>query len=330
MIEYEDAAGPSVRCVESDVGGRRVAACASPYAGEAGHPTFRFDPLERRLVERRSSGRVAVGPSDPEAWARAFARCPPGPVLVGPGSAVEEIRGAGSAAAEGAARAGRGVFLLDPDPAGLPASGHRGFVAVCVWAPCDGRWDGRLRAAAAAGIPVAAVLPVLPGWTDEGEFLDDWFRRAAASGARFTAALAASGGGDERRSIVEARSRVDPSSTDAFFETVHHCDWPAAIRKGPLRFRAEASRRGIPAMPPRPVGPGEPLRNSLAAARLEERAVELDEDEHRFSLLHAAVRWIDESGRDLAPVVREGNFGKVFPFRSLAAEAEAAFGVERP
>ena len=36
-------------------------------------------------------------------------------------------------------------------------------------------------------------------------------------------------------------------------------------------------------------------------------------DEHRVSLLYAAARWIDESGRDLDPVVREGNFRKVFP-----------------
>jgi hypothetical protein len=82
-------------------------------------------------------------------------------------------------------------------------------------------------------------------------------------------------------------------------------------------------------MPPRPIGPGEPPANSAAAARLEERAIELDGDEHRSAMLHAAIRWIDESGRDLAPVVREGNFGKVFPFGALAAEAEAAFHEER-
>ena len=50
--------------------------------------------------------------------------------------------------------------------------------------------------------------------------------------------------------------------------------------------------------------------------------------EHRAALLHGAARWIDEAGRDLAPVVREGNFGKVFPFGALIAEAEAAFRVE--
>jgi hypothetical protein len=42
-------------------------------------------------------------------------------------------------------------------------------------------------------------------------------------------------------------------------------------------------------------------------------------------MLHAAVRWIDESGRDLAPVLAEGNLRKVFPFgEALASEVEAA------
>jgi hypothetical protein len=81
----------------------------------------------------------------------------------------------------------------------------------------------------------------------------------------------------------------------------------------------------MPAMPPRPIGAGEPAGNAIAAARLEERAVDVEDDEHRFALLHAAVRWIDESGRDLASVVRDGNFRKVFPFGALAAEVEAAF-----
>ncbi|HYR46610.1 MAG TPA: hypothetical protein VER78_06355, partial [Thermoanaerobaculia bacterium] len=62
----------------------------------------------------------------------------------------------------------------------------------------------------------------------------------------------------------------------------------------------------------------------------EERADALfGRDEHRASLLHAAARWIDESGRDLAPIVAEGNFRKIFPFvEEVAREAEAAFREE--
>jgi hypothetical protein len=329
MIEYEESARAAVRCVEWDLSGRRVAAHATPYSGEAA-AAFRFDPLERRLLARRASGRVAVGPSAVDAWARSFSRCPPGPAAVGPGSPVEEIRGAYAAAAEGAAASGRGVYLIDPESAGLPPRGTRGFVALCVWAPLDegGVWR-RLSAALAAGIPAGVLLPILPGWTDELEFLDGWLDRAAALGAQFTAAVPSAGSGDQRRILVEARAQTDPSSADAFFQRVHHGDWEGMVSAGLRRFRDEARRHGMPVMPPRPVGAGEPPANSAAAARLEEHAVELEDDEHRSALLHAAIRWIDESGRDLAPVVREGNFGKVFPFGALAAEAEAAFQGKR-
>lgn len=124
---------------------------------------------------------------------------------------------------------------------------------------------------------------------------------------------------------MEARTRIEPDSADRFFEKIHHCDWPGAVRGGLRRFRDEASRRGLATIPPRPLGGSEPPGNSAAAARLEERAREAEENEHRFALFHAAARWIDESGRDLTPVVQEGNFGKVFPFGALAAEAEEAF-----
>ncbi len=326
MIEYEESGAASVRCCESEVAGRRIAGHAVPYSGEAGETAFRFDPLERRLIERRSSGRVGVGPADPSMWVRAFARCPAGPVFVGPGSPVEEIRGAGKAAAEGAARAGRGVYLLDPDPAGLPEEPENAFVALFAWAPgADGREAEGLCAALARGFAAGGLLPIVPGWTDEADFLKEYLGSLAAAGARFAAPIPASGDGEARRLLVEARASVDPGSADGFFEKIHHRDWGASLTAGLRRFRAEAERRGLATLPPRPVGAAEPPANSAAAARLEERAQELEEDEHRSALLHAAARWIDESGRDLAAVVREGNFAKVFPFGTLAAEAEAAF-----
>jgi len=328
MIEYEEAESALVRPRESEVAGRRIAAHAVPYSGEAGGVPYRFDPLERRLVARRSSGRVAVGPADPAEWTRAFARCPAGPVLIEPASPVEEIRGAHLAAAEGAARGGRAVYLLDP--CGLPSPPGRAFVALFAWAPGAGaREEGAIASALAAGIPAGGLLPIVPGWTDEPEFLEAYLARLSAAGARFAAPVPVSEDGDARRVLVEARARFHPGAADRFFERVHHSDWPASLREGLRRFRAEAARRGLATLPPRPLGAGEPPGNSAAAARLEERAQEIGEDEHRAALLHAAARWIDESGRDLAPVVREGNFAKVFPFGALAAEAEAAFRVVR-
>jgi hypothetical protein len=326
MIEYAASAAPPVRCGETEIAGRRVAALGVPYGGESGAAGFRFDPLERRLIERRSSGRVAVGPADPDLWERAFARCAAGPVLVGPGSSVEAIRGAGLAAAEGARRAGRGVYLLDPDPAGMPEGPPSGFVVLVSWAPLGGFGEReRFEAARAHGFAAGGLLPIVPGWTDDPGFVDGYLSRLATTGGRFAAAIPYSGDGEARRLLVEARERAEPAEADRFFETVHHGDWTTALREASTRFRRGTARHGLAGLPPRPRGPGESPSNSAAAALLEQRAAEREDDEHRAALLLAAARWIDESGRDLAAVVREGNFGKIFPFGALAAEAEAAF-----
>lgn len=325
MIEYQ-ASAAVVRGTLSDVGGRRIAAHAVPYSGEAGGAAERFDPLARGFVVRRASGRVAVGPARPEPWAAAAERCPAGPLLVGPGSPVEEIRGAYRAAAEGAAAAGRPVYLLDPDPSGLPARPGPAHVALFAWEPGgSGPVPAPLEAALRGGFRAGGLLPIVPGWTDDPAFLEPYLDGLSAAGAGFAAPVAASGEADARRRLVEARARVDPAAADRFFEKVHHCDWAAEVRAGLDLFRREAARRGLGTMPPRPLGANEPPGNSAAAARLEERAREEEENEHRAALFHAAARWIDESGRDLTRVVLEGNFAKVFPFGALAAEAEEAF-----
>jgi hypothetical protein len=244
---------------------------------------------------------------------------------VGPGSPVEEIRGAYRAAAEGAAAAGRPVYLLDPDPSGLPARPGPAHVALFAWEP-EGSdpLPAGLEAALRGGFRAGGLLPIVPGWTDDPAFLGPYLDALSAAGAGFAAPVAASGEADARRRLVEARARVDPATADRFFEKVHHCDWAAEVRAGLDHFRREAARRGLASMAPRPIGANEPPGNSAAAARLEERAWE-EKNEHRSALFHAAARWIDESGRDLARVVLEGNFGKVFPFGALVAEAEEAF-----
>ena len=67
-----------------------------------------------------------------------------------------------------------------------------------------------------------------------------------------------------------------------------------------------------------------PAGNTAAASRLEEQAELEDPGEHRAALLYAAVRWIDESARDLAAVAREGNFGRIFPFGGEIGETASA------
>ena len=333
MIVYESAAGPLVRAGEMGFAGRRVAARAIPYEREVGPPAWRFDPMERRFRESSSGGSVIAGPFDPEPWRRVFARAPAGSVLIGPCDAAEPVRGAYRAAAEGAALAGRGAYLLDPVPAGLPEDNPDAYVALFLMMPNDRR-PKALESAVARGLSAGVLVPLVPGWTAEPEEMEAAIEAASRAGARFAAGLTPEQDGASRRSIVEARSELDPQAPEDFFEHVHHSDWSGAITAAERRWKEACARRGLATLPPRPIGPGEAAANAAAAARLEERAEVLSAgDEHRASLLHAAARWIDEFGRDLTPILKEGNFRKIFPFgEELARDAEEALAraVESP
>ena len=182
-----------------------------------------------------------------------------------------------------------------------------------------------LRHAVRAGFATGLALPVIPGWTAEAIVLEPWLDAAAAAGAALVALLAPARDGAARRATVEARAAEDTAAADLFFDVAHHGDWEARLPDLVAAVGAACERRGLATLPPRPRGAGEPAANARAAALLEERARETGKDEHRQALLHAAVRWIDECGRDLSGVVEEGNFRRVFPFGAeLAGEAEAA------
>ena len=91
VIVYEP--GPAqVRAGEELVAGRRIAGRLLPY-GAFHLRGPRFDPVARRLVPGRTDAAVPCAPPDPRAWREALARLPPGPVLVGPGSPAEPLRG---------------------------------------------------------------------------------------------------------------------------------------------------------------------------------------------------------------------------------------------
>ncbi|MFN2385127.1 MAG: hypothetical protein ABR576_02380 [Thermoanaerobaculia bacterium] len=317
MKLYEESA-PAIRVGELDVGGRRASGRLMPYAGDHDGPAIRFDPIDRFFSPPARDARVAVGPHDPARWRSPLARIPPGPVLIGPGSPAEEIRGTYRAAAAAAKEAGRAAYLLDPGPAGLPPGREGGFVVVCAWSGSSQALDD-VAAAARSGLPSGLLLPAIPGWTDEPAFLEEILSEAAEAGARFVAAVAPRCDGDARRRIVEARGDVS-----GFFERIHHLDWERAMPATLAAVRAAVRDRGLAELPSRPWGAAEPAGNALAAARLEERAAAVSDD-HRLALLHAAARWIDESGRDLRAVLAEGNFRKVFPFApEIATEAEKA------
>jgi hypothetical protein len=325
MIVFEGTAAATVRAGEFEAASRRIAARAFPYAGEAGTTRFRFDPVERRFLSRAAEGTVLAGPHEAEIWRTALLRGPAGPVLVGPCSSGEEIRGSYLAAAEGARMSGRAVYLLDPEPAGLPEKPGAAFSAVFVWFPGLEKPDAPLAAALERGIPSGWILPLVPGWTATKEAIEEAVRAAAAAGARFLAPVPLADDGQVRRVAVEAACAATPEAADGIFERVHHGGSADEMREAEVRLREACEHAGMGSVPTRPVGLREPASNAAASGRLEEKAQASSGDEHRAALLHAAARWIDESGRDLAPIAREGNLGKVFPFGAdIAREAEEA------
>ena len=326
MIVYERAQAPAARLGEAIVAGRRLAVRLFPYGADAGAAALRFDPVDRRFVFRKPDALVAAGPGKAATWAEVLARAPSGPVLIGPCAPAEAVRGSYRAAAEAAVESGRPVYLLDPEPDGIPPGAQGATVALCSWRPgrAAASFPG-LAPARAAGLSCGAVFPLLPGWTAEPDFLEALMAAAKEGGAASVTALVPAADGEGRRGIVEARLGVEPSEGEGFFDLVHHGDWFSRIGDRLAEARAAAARHGLAALPPRPGGGRGRSGNASAAARLEELADRLEADEHRSALLYAAVRWIDDSRRDLAAVAREGNFRKVFPFGpDIAGEAEAA------
>ena len=325
MILFESSREPVGRAGEEDVGGRRIAGRLLPYSGEAGAAPFRFDPIARRFARRRAEAGVAVGPPDAELWRAASSRLPPGPLLVGPGSVAEEVRGAYRAAAEGALSAGRAVYLLDPPDAGFPHA-VAGAVVLATFAPDGALAFPALAAARARGAVCGVLFPLIPGWTAEEDAVEALLSEAVAAGARSATPIVPEADGDARRAIVEARSVAGSPVPEGFFGRIHHREWVPLMGERLAEVRRLCAARCLAVLPPRPAGQREPRGNAAVSSRLEERAELEGLPEHRAASLRAAVRWIDESGRDLAAVAREGNFRRVFPFDGeLAAEAEAAF-----
>ena len=327
MIAFEPVETPVVRAGELDLAGRRVAARALPFGGRAGLPTFGFDPVERVIFRRRPEGTVTAGPADVQPWREALARAPAGPVLVGPGDAIAEpVWGAYRAAADAARLSGRGVYLLDPplDDETWPKAG-RDVVAVFAWCPAGSVPAAKIRQAAGRGLRAGCVFPLLPGWTSDRATVVRIVRLARDAGAVFAAPVLPDRDGASRRAIVEARAETAPDAVEQIFGHVHHGDWDVELADA-MGCAAEAcAAEGLTMLPPRPAGSDEPAGNAAAAARLEELANSWSADEHRSARARAAVRWIDESARDLSAIAREGNFRRVFAFDAdLAAEAERA------
>ena len=315
MIVFETAAAPASRAGEAD--GRRPAhRRASPSLRRRGGR----GPLSLRPASiagscsRKPEATVAVGPADPAAWREAWRGSRSGPVLVGPVRARPRRCGARTGRRRRRRwRSGRPVYLLDPEPAGIPRERRREV-------PSRSAPGGRAapsrrfrasQAAAAAGLAAAVAVSAAAGVDRRSP--RRWrpsLAAAAAGGAASVTALVPAADGEGRRAIVEARAVVEPDGGDGFFEIIHHGDWSARMASGSptVRGRSPASaawrrcRRG-------PSGRREPPGNAAAAARLEELAEHLEADEHRAALLHAG----GALDRRVGPRPRGGRAGGQLP-----------------
>jgi hypothetical protein len=222
------------------------------------------------------------------------------------------------------------AYVLDPGPGSIAPDSGAAAVVLCCWRPGDEDAFPGLAAAREAGVRAAALVPLLPGWTADRGRLESLAARAREGGAEAMVPILPALDGDARRSLVEARASLEPAVDDRFFETVHHGDWAERLHAMRETAKAAARLHGLATTLSRPVGRFERPGNAAAAASLEEEAERRESDEHVSALLHAAVRWIDDAGRDLAAVAREGNFRKVFPFSGVVADiAEAALRESR-
>jgi hypothetical protein len=265
VIVYESADSPGVRGGEAIVAGRRLAGRLLPYGGEAFGGNARFDPVERRFAPRRGEPLIAAGPFRPDAWTAALERFASGPVLVGPDAPAEAVRGSCRAAAGAALSSGRPVYLLDPEPEGIPDGADGATVVLCSWRP--GRPEAAfpgLKTARDARLEAAALFPFLPGWTDESETVERLAAAARDGGAISLTPIAPALDGEGRRAIVEARSSLDPSAGEAFFEIVHHGGWDERLGGAVAAARVAIERSGLRTTPPRPRGRGERPGNAAA------------------------------------------------------------------
>jgi hypothetical protein len=165
-------------------------------------------------------------------------------------------------------------------------------------------------------------LPLVPGWTGEEDFLGEFFERAAESEASFAAGFSLSGDGPSRAAIHADFAERHPGRADAFFDAIHHRDWDAGSRESAARFRAAATSAGLPDRVPLLVGAGDAEANARLIDAFEEEA--RNGEEPRASALLAAARRVEDLGRDVADLEREGNLRILWPPDSPEAKVARA------
>ncbi|HET9795915.1 MAG TPA: hypothetical protein VFS34_15785 [Thermoanaerobaculia bacterium] len=307
MIVYEGTTPPSVRRGEfHPFPGARARIRALPY------PAFEpagADPW-RGAYRRGADAVVAAAAGSPDLWEEALRHAPAGKILVGPVPPAELVYGAAGAAVAAARRLGRAVVLVETarrEPDGIPSGADLARVAV---------WDGACSSAEfwrafGGGAPAGVAVPWIPGWTGEEEFLEAFFARARDAGARFAVGFPLAGDGPSRAAIHADFAERHPGRADAFFDAIHHRDWDAGTRETAARFVEAAGRAGVPVRVPFLLGGSEFEANVRLIDAFEEEA--RTGDEPRASALLAAARRVEDFGRDVADLEREGNLRILWP-----------------
>lgn len=310
MIVFENAGGAPCRRGEyAPLRGVSGRVRAIPYAG---HEPAGADPWSGSYRAMGQEGRIGVASDSPAAWAEALRTAPAGTILLGPVPEAEAVYGAAAAAIEAAGSLGRGVVVID---AAVPLSAcdiaRRDLVAVAVWRCGEEERLWRGASARQGGLRLGVALPLLPGWTAEASFIGEFLRRCRDEGFDFAVPMEIEGDGPSRAAVHGDFSRLFPDRGMSYFDRIHHGDWPGAVREAKRRFEETAAALGVLTRVPRPRGAADFESNLRAIEGLEQEADQSDEP--RASRLRRAVRLIEDLGRDLDALAREGNGRLLFP-----------------
>ena len=313
MIVYGGPAAAAARRGEfHPFPGARSRCRAIPYPG---FETESGDPW-KGTFGRGADVDAGVGPADSGAWNEAIARAAPGKVLVGTVAPAEEVYGAAAAAVAAAREAGRSVVLVETVESRTCADEGPDLARVVLWEPAPDFWPRFARRREPGGV----AFPVIPGWTGMPEFLERTAASARAAGARFLAPIELTGDGPSRAAIHAAYAALRPADADAFFDTIHHRDWSRGTRDAVAHLRRAAAEAGIPARVPALAGAAEFSGNARLIEAIEIAAETAGEP--RASDLLAAARRLEDLGRDVEEIARDGNLRLLFP--SDSAESRIA------
>jgi hypothetical protein len=283
--------------------GARSRCRAIPYPGfeaESGDPW-------KGTFGRAADVETGVGPADAGAWLDAIARAAPGKVLVGTVAPAEEVYGAAAMAVAAAREAGRSVILVETVESRTDAAGGPDLARVVLWEARLDFWTRFARRREPGGVAVA----VIPGWTGTLEFLERTAASARAAGARFLAPFELGGDGPSRAAIHSAYAALEPRDADAFFDAIHHRDWSRGTRESVGHLRRAAADAGLPARVPAIAGAAEFSGNARLIEAIEIAAETAGEP--RASDLLAAARRLEDLGRDVEEIARDGNLRLLFP-----------------